>query len=105
MFGFGKKVNAAEVTNEVLTHEALLIDVRGNEEWDSGHASNALHLSVERILAGQLPTKDTTKKVYFYCASGARASMATSYLRQRGFVAENLGGLHAWKSGGGVVEK
>lgn len=104
MFGFGKKVDAAEVTREVLNHEALLIDVRGNDEWDSGHAQNALNLSVERILKGELPTKDTAKKVYFYCASGARASMATSYLKQRGFVAENLGGLRDWHAGGGAIE-
>ncbi len=104
MFGFGKKVDAAEVTREVLNHEALLIDVRGNDEWDSGHAQNALHLSVERILKGELPTKDTAKKVYFYCASGARASMAASYLKQRGFVAENLGGLRDWQAGGGIIE-
>jgi len=104
MFGFGKKVDATEVTREVLNHEALLIDVRENNEWDSGHAQNALHLSVDRILRGELPTKDTAKKVYFYCASGGRASMATSYLKQRGFVAENLGGLRDWHAGGGVVE-
>jgi len=104
MFGFGKKVDAAEVTREVLNHEALLIDVRGNDEWDGGHAQNALHLSAERILKGELPTKDTAKKVYFYCASGARASMATRYLKQRGFVAENLGGLRDWRAGGGVIE-
>ena len=104
MFGFGKKVNAAEVTEEVLNHQALLIDVRENDEWDGGHAVNALHLSLNRIIKGELPTKDTSKKIYFYCASGARASMATSYLKQKGFTAENLGGLHNWKSGGGAVE-
>ncbi|MEP7204590.1 MAG: rhodanese-like domain-containing protein [Candidatus Saccharibacteria bacterium] len=105
MFGFGKKVNANEVTGQVLAHQALLIDVRSNQEWDSGHAKHALHLSLERILSGQLPTADSSKKVYFYCASGARASMATDYLRRRGFVAENLGGLHGWKSGGGAIEQ
>ena len=104
MFGFGKKFDAAEITSEVLNHTALLVDVRGNDEWDSGHAKNALHLSVDRIMNGELPTKDTSKKIYVYCASGGRASMATSYLKQKGFTAENLGGLRDWKGAGGLVE-
>lgn len=104
MFGFGKKIDANEVTTEVLDHKALLIDVRGNDEWDGGHAKNALHLSVDRIMNGELPTKDASKKIYVYCASGGRASMAASYLKQKGFVAENLGGLRDWKAAGGAVE-
>lgn len=104
MFGLGKKIDANEVTAEVLNHTALLIDVRGNDEWDGGHAKNALHLSVDRIMNGELPTKDTSKKIYLYCASGGRASMAASYLKQKGFTAENLGGLRDWKAAGGAVE-
>jgi len=104
VFGFGKKVDAAEVTAEVLAHKALLIDVREDEEWDNGHAKNALHLSVDRIMRGELPTKDPAKKLYLYCASGARASMATSYLRRQGLTVENIGGLRDWTSGGGSTE-
>ncbi len=104
MFGFGKKIDADAIVAEVLNHQALLIDVRGNDEWDSGHAKEALHLSLDRIMSGQLPTVDTSKKIYLYCASGGRASMAESYLKNKGFTAENLGGLRDWKSAGGVVE-
>lgn len=104
MFGFGTKYDAAEITAEVLAHTALLIDVRGNDEWDDAHAANALHLSVDRIMNGELPTQDPTKKIYLYCASGGRASMATSYLKEKGFHAENLGGLRDWKAAGGAVE-
>lgn len=104
MFGFGKQVNAAEINEEMLNHTALLIDVRGNDEWDGGHAKNALHLSVERIMKGELPTKDPSKKIYVYCASGARASAATSYLKRSGLNVENIGGLRDWKIGGGAIE-
>lgn len=104
MFGFGKKFDAQEIAKEVRDHKALLIDVRGNDEWDGGHAKEALHLSVDHIMQGELPTKDKSKKIYLYCASGGRAGMAANYLKSKGFQAENLGGLSSWKSSGGSVE-
>lgn len=104
MFGMSKKVQVEEITKEMNGGKALLLDVRGNDEWDSGHAKGALHLSVDRILRGELPTKDTAKKLYLYCASGGRAGTAASYLKGKGFQAENIGGLSSWRSSGGSVE-
>lgn len=104
MFGFNKKFDATAITTEVLEDTALLIDVRRNDEWNNGHARNAVHVSVDRIMNGELPTKDVSKKLYLYCASGSRASMATSFLQQKGYMAENLGGLRDWKAAGGAVE-
>lgn len=104
MFGMGKKIDAAEITKEVNAGTALLVDVRGTDEWSSGHAKGAMHLSVDRIMGGELPTKDTSKKVYLYCASGGRAGMAANFLKSKGFQTENLGGLSSWKSSGGSVE-
>lgn len=104
MFGMGKKVNADEITKEMSAGTALLVDVRGNDEWNSGHAKGATHLSVDRIMNGELPTKDASKKLYFYCASGGRAGTAANYLKRKGFQTENIGGLSSWRSSGGSVE-
>lgn len=104
MFGFGKNINPEEITKEVLGHQALLIDVRGDDEWVHAHAKEAIHLSVDRILAGEVPTKDMSKKLYVYCASGGRSSMAASFLKRQGYTVENLGGLSGWKNAGGAVE-
>lgn len=105
MFGFNKKFDASEITTEVLAHQALLIDVRENDEWDAGRAKEALHLSVERIMNGESPTKDTSKTLYLYCASGGRASVAAGILTQKDYTAKNLGGLRDWKAAGGIVEQ
>lgn len=103
MFGSRGLIDAAKINQELLDHSALLIDVRSNEEWDSGHAKNALHLSVERIIHGELPSHDATKKIYVYCRSGVRAAAAASYLTGNGLMAENIGGLGDWeKAGGGL---
>lgn len=104
MFGMGKKIDAAGITKDVQAGQAVLVDVRGDDEWRSGHAKGAIHLSVDRIMAGELPVKGTDTKVYLYCASGGRAGMAANALKAKGFTAENLGGLSAWRSAGGSVE-
>lgn len=104
MFGMGKKIDAAGITKEMQDGKALLVDVRGDDEWDGSHAKGAMHLSVDRIMQGELPTKDTGTKLYLYCASGGRAGMAANYLKGKGFEVENLGGLGGWRSAGGKVE-
>lgn len=104
MFGMGKKIDATGITKEIQGGTALLIDVRGDDEWNGGHAKDALHLSVDRIMQGKLPTKDTATKLYLYCASGGRSGMATNYLKSKGFDAENIGGLSNWRSAGGKIE-
>lgn len=104
MFGMGKKIDTAEITKEVAGGKALLIDVRGDGEWSGGHAKGAMHLPVDRIARGELPTKDLSKKLYVYCASGGRSSMAASHLKKKGFTVENIGGLSTWRSAGGGVE-
>lgn len=85
-------------------NRAYLVDVRGDDEWDSLHAKDALHLSVDRIMSGEVPTKDRSKKLYLYCESGGRAFMAASKLKASGYTVENLGGLSSWKSAGGATE-
>jgi rhodanese-related sulfurtransferase len=104
MFGMGKKIDAAEIAEEMKDGKAILVDVRGNDEWQSGHAKGAMHLSVDRIMGGELPTEDTGTKLYLYCASGGRAGMAAHYLKSKGFTVDNLGGLSSWRSAGGQVE-
>jgi rhodanese-related sulfurtransferase len=104
MLGFGKKIDADAIQKELDDGSAYLVDVRGNDEWDGLHAKGAIHLSVDRIMNGEVPTKDTSKKVYLYCASGGRASMAAMKLKGGGYSVENLGGLSSWKNAGGATE-
>lgn len=103
MFGMGKKVDVTEITKELNEGKALLVDVRGNSEWNAGHAKGALHLPVDQIMSGALPTKDTATKLYLYCASGGRARMAAGVLKGKGYDVENLGGLSSWRNAGGSL--
>ena len=79
---------------------AVIIDVRTEEEVNEGHIPNAIHLD---IFKGQefidaLKELDTEKSYFVYCRSGARSGQACSIMNQLGFEkAYNLmGGFSNW---------
>ncbi len=82
--------------DEVKLGDAQLLDVRTLEEWQAGHAEHALHIPVEELLAGEKGLLSLAKKIYVYCAAGGRAGIATKYLQEQGYNAENVGGLTDW---------
>jgi rhodanese-related sulfurtransferase len=96
---YDPKVIAAEVRDD----KAIIVDVREDYEWESGHARGAVHMPLGEIMAGELPTKSKKKKIYLYCVSGSRSGMATQFLLDKGYDAVNLGGLSTWQSAGGKV--
>lgn len=104
MFGFRPKVNVGKITEELDNGTAILVDVRGDDEWESGHAAGAMHLSVDRIRSGEVPTKDVSKKVYLYCASGGRSGTAMQVLKEKGYDTESIGGLSGWQAAGGEIQ-
>jgi glyoxylase-like metal-dependent hydrolase (beta-lactamase superfamily II) len=66
--------------------ERTVLDVRDTWEYESGHHRDAVHIPFhelpERI--GEVPTG---RPVWIYCATGARATMAASFLVRSGFEA------------------
>ncbi|QXD22940.1 rhodanese-like domain-containing protein [Opitutia bacterium ISCC 51] len=66
--------------------EDIWIDVRTQEEWDSGHLEEAIHIPHEEIAAriSEITSnKDAT--IHLYCRSGGRAGRAKSALEAIGF--------------------
>lgn len=96
----------ANIPNEVRTGDALLLDVRTDEEWAEGHAAGAVQMELMRILSGgEVPDVPKNKSIYIYCHSGNRAGMAEGALRKKGFTnVKNIGGLGDWQTMGGEVE-
>ncbi len=73
---------------------ALIIDVRSQKEWDSGHLPQAIHIPHTEIAEkiGE-HTDDKNTKIVLYCAVGGRAGKAQQKLQELGFVdVENAGG-------------
>lgn len=80
---------------EDADEEPIVIDVRSQSEWDSGHVSRAVHIPhteiAERISE---VTADKDAKIVVYCAVGGRAGMAKTTLEELGYTnVENGGGF------------
>lgn len=77
---------------------AVLLDVREQGEWDSGHADKALHVPLGQLQPTAFPTDSTIVAV---CRSGNRSSQAASILAAAGLDVVNLeGGMKAWARAG-----
>ena len=85
-----------ETAKEILAvSEALVLDVRTENEWNQGHLSSAKHIEWQDI--AEKIRKERVKKtqrIYVYCGSGKRAEKAKIALEQLGYTnVINAGGL------------
>ncbi len=83
-----------------------VLDVRTEREWKGGHVPGARHIVMPQ-LEQRVAELDASKPTAVYCASGYRASIATSVLKKAGFknVSNVPGSWHAWKEAGFPIEK
>ena len=77
--------------------DVIMLDVRTQEEYDSGHIKNAVCLPNEDIISEPdiLPDKD--QEILVYCRSGNRSKQAAQKLADMGY--ENIiefGGILNW---------
>ena len=71
--------------------DALLLDVRTDEEYGRGHIPGALHIPLHS-LRERLGELSRGKTLYVYCQSGLRSYVACRILSQNGFDCYNLSG-------------
>ena len=78
-----------------------LLDVRRDDEWNTGHIPTAQHVFAP-YLQKCLHTIEKDRPVVIYCGSGYRASVAASVLQRNGFahVSNVPGSMAAWKAAG-----
>ena len=79
------------------SENALLLDVRTKPEYESGHIEGSRWLPLEDISKPELMI-DKETEIYVHCLSGARSSLAASYLRASGYKnVHDIGGIKAYK--------
>jgi hydroxyacylglutathione hydrolase len=78
--------------------ELQVVDVRSPREWSHGHVPGARHIFLPE-LRKRMAELDRSKPTAIYCASGYRASIATSILKPEGFnrLWNVPGSWEAWK--------
>ena len=78
----------------------VVIDVRSQSEWDSGHVEGAIlipHTIIKDKIGEYVKDKDTP--INLYCAAGSRAGSAKSVLTSMGYThVSNLGGYSSAKN-------
>lgn len=83
--------------------QAVIIDVREDDEWQAGHIQGAIHIPLKQLperLAELQTYKD--KPVITQCRSGRRSLEALDILKKSGFKSPRSmeGGLQAWTQQG-----
>jgi rhodanese-related sulfurtransferase len=85
----------------LMNHGALVLDIRPQAEFATGHLNGARHLPSDQVLtAGETLKKHKEKPVLVYCAAGSLGAAAARQLAAQGFTkALNLrGGVAAWRA-------
>ena len=91
------EIDPAQLARRLAAAEDVdVIDIREPWEWRFGHIAQARLLAMGE-LSEQIDTLDPSRELILYCHHGSRSSVATEWLRARGFRARNLvGGIDRW---------
>jgi rhodanese-related sulfurtransferase len=97
------EISPAEAQQQTERGDAVLIDVREDEDWRDDHAKGAKHLSrgvIELEIEEQVP--DLKTPIICYCGGGSRSALVAESLQKMGYenVRSLTGGFRAWKEEG-----
>ncbi len=80
--------------------DAILLDVRENDEWAAGHAEGAVHIPMGEVVARMSEVPDAGR-VHVVCRVGGRSAQVAQYLIAQGLDAVNVsGGMLDWEAAG-----
>ena len=101
LFNFMKSNDINQFVAE-KDENTILVDVREQDEYASGHILGAVNFPLSTLDRADLPWEENTS-LYVYCLSGARSGRAVQFLRSQGYAnVTNIGGINSWR---GEVEK
>ncbi|MCK0112221.1 rhodanese-like domain-containing protein [Ornithinimicrobium sp. F0845] len=84
-----------------LSDDAVVVDVREDNEWHAGHAPNAIHVPMGSVPESLDALPDTDETIPVICRSGGRSDRVVQWLVQQGFDVVNVdGGMRAWAAAG-----
>jgi sulfur-carrier protein adenylyltransferase/sulfurtransferase len=101
------EIDAARARDVADGREAVVVDIREQDEWDEGHIAGAVHIPrghLESRIERAAP--DRTQPVLLYCSAGNRSAFAAKTLEEMGYedVVSLAGGFTDWKRNGYPVE-
>lgn len=72
-----------DIKREILANQAILIDVREQDEWDAGHLKHARLIPLSELTEGNIPDDlPLDKTIFLHCRRGGRAVHAEQILKE-----------------------
>lgn len=92
------EITADELLEKIEAGEQInLIDVREQDEWESGHIKTARHIPLSELQVRANEIHDAEGDLIFICRSGARSGRVCEFLRLQGFDVTNVSdGMLGW---------
>ncbi len=83
------RITSTEAKEILDNEDAIVIDVRYQDEWEVGHVAGAMWLPVEEVIPRfeDLPKEG---KLLFICQVGARSGLAAEYAAAMGAESDRL---------------
>jgi len=95
------EISPQDAAAKLNSGDAVVVDVRDQDEWDEGHIPGATHMSrgtIELDIEEKVP--DPNALIICHCGGGGRSALAAETLQKMGYknVRSMAGGLKAWKT-------
>ncbi|MFD0958161.1 rhodanese-like domain-containing protein [Paenibacillus chungangensis] len=94
---YAKETTPKQVQDKLEQGEQLyMLDVREDEEWQSGHIAGANHIPLGQ-LSQRMAELDAGRELIVICRSGNRSGLACELLEASGYNVVNMtGGMMEW---------
>jgi phage shock protein E len=94
------EISPGDAQQQTERGDAVLIDLREDDDWREDHAKGAKHLNrgiIELEIEEQVP--DLKTPIICYCGGGSRSALVAESLQKMGYenVRSLTGGFRAWK--------
>ncbi len=91
------EISPEDVQDALKSSTIRLIDVRGEDEWNTAQIEGAT-LASKTLVDEMMASWDKDTSIVFYCHSGVRSLSAVHFFAEKGFtnVKSMAGGIEAW---------
>lgn len=98
-----ENISARELRQYVYDRRYQIIDLRDYSEFQRSHVINAVHISSDNIISGNLE-KITKKSIVLYCDRGGESIRMAKILASKGYEIKNvIGGFFEIKNFADII--